>query len=195
MHTFPSHPIPSHPPPSRPPCTCARSDVFTAAMKTVDVTFQNLDSSEISLTDVSHYFDSDPTKLGEPRWAAGGSAAGCQHSEAGGRHSAAVRRAAARWLALLWRCWGTPPPSAVHRLPCSMAGQQSPGVPSDLPCLLPTRPTPSSCSGWPARRRQDAFRLHRRHHHRQCAGGQLHSLQALHTLPLLPDLSRCTPVA
>ena len=32
-------------------------------MRTVDVTFQNLDSSEISLTDVSHYFDSDPTKL------------------------------------------------------------------------------------------------------------------------------------
>ena len=41
----------------------ANRDVFTAAMKTVDVTFQNLDSSEISLTDVSHYFDSDPTKL------------------------------------------------------------------------------------------------------------------------------------
>ncbi|KAG2440917.1 hypothetical protein HXX76_003770 [Chlamydomonas incerta] len=38
-------------------------DVFETAMKTVDVTFQNLDSSEISLTDVSHYFDSDPTKL------------------------------------------------------------------------------------------------------------------------------------
>ncbi|GAX72580.1 hypothetical protein CEUSTIGMA_g36.t1 [Chlamydomonas eustigma] len=38
-------------------------DVFESAMKTVDVTFQNLDSSEISLTDVSHYFDSDPTKL------------------------------------------------------------------------------------------------------------------------------------
>ncbi|GIL68377.1 hypothetical protein Vafri_21675 [Volvox africanus] len=38
-------------------------DVFEVAMKTVDVTFQNLDSSEISLTDVSHYFDSDPTKL------------------------------------------------------------------------------------------------------------------------------------
>jgi len=37
--------------------------VFEAAMKTVDATFQNLDSSEISLTDVSHYFDSDPTKL------------------------------------------------------------------------------------------------------------------------------------
>eukprot|EP00955_Chlamydomonas_euryale_P001090 12527-Chlamydomonas_euryale.AAC.4 len=38
-------------------------EVFETAMKTVDVTFQNLDSSEISLTDVSHYFDSDPTKL------------------------------------------------------------------------------------------------------------------------------------
>lgn len=38
-------------------------EVFESAMKTVDATFQNLDSSEISLTDVSHYFDSDPTKL------------------------------------------------------------------------------------------------------------------------------------
>jgi len=38
-------------------------EVFESALKTVDVTFQNLDSSEISLTDVSHYFDSDPTKL------------------------------------------------------------------------------------------------------------------------------------
>jgi magnesium chelatase subunit H len=37
--------------------------VFEAALKTADVTFQNLDSSEISLTDVSHYFDSDPTKV------------------------------------------------------------------------------------------------------------------------------------
>ena len=37
--------------------------MFESAMKTVDMTFQNLDSSEISLTDVSHYFDSDPTKL------------------------------------------------------------------------------------------------------------------------------------
>lgn len=27
------------------------------------MTFQNLDSSEISLTDVSHYFDNDPTKV------------------------------------------------------------------------------------------------------------------------------------
>ncbi|KAG5176932.1 magnesium chelatase subunit H, putative chloroplast precursor [Tribonema minus] len=38
-------------------------DMFQAALKTVDVTFQNLDSSEISLTDVSHYYDSDPTKV------------------------------------------------------------------------------------------------------------------------------------
>ena len=37
--------------------------VFEAALKTAEVTFQNLDSSEISLTDVSHYFDSDPTKV------------------------------------------------------------------------------------------------------------------------------------
>ena len=40
-----------------------KRDVFESVMKTADVTFQNLDSSEISLTDVSHYFDSDPTKL------------------------------------------------------------------------------------------------------------------------------------
>ena len=38
-------------------------EVFESVMKTADVTFQNLDSAEISLTDVSHYFDSDPTKL------------------------------------------------------------------------------------------------------------------------------------
>lgn len=37
--------------------------LFEASLKTADATFQNLDSSEISLTDVSHYFDSDPTKL------------------------------------------------------------------------------------------------------------------------------------
>ncbi|MET0112936.1 MAG: cobaltochelatase subunit CobN, partial [Limnospira maxima] len=36
--------------------------IFEASLKTADATFQNLDSSEISLTDVSHYFDSDPTK-------------------------------------------------------------------------------------------------------------------------------------
>jgi len=40
-----------------------KRDVYESVMKTADVTFQNLDSSEISLTDVSHYFDSDPTKL------------------------------------------------------------------------------------------------------------------------------------
>lgn len=37
--------------------------IFEKALKTADMTFQNLDSSEISLTDVSHYFDSDPTKV------------------------------------------------------------------------------------------------------------------------------------
>jgi magnesium chelatase subunit H len=37
--------------------------LFEAALKTAEATFQNLDSSEISLTDVSHYFDSDPTKV------------------------------------------------------------------------------------------------------------------------------------
>lgn len=37
--------------------------VFESALKTADATFQNLDSSEISLTDVSHYFDSDPTNV------------------------------------------------------------------------------------------------------------------------------------
>lgn len=41
----------------------AQADLFKAALKTVDVTFQNLDSSEISITDVSHYYDSDPTKV------------------------------------------------------------------------------------------------------------------------------------
>ncbi|UIE39311.1 magnesium chelatase subunit H [Leptodesmis sichuanensis] len=38
-------------------------DLFESALKTAEVTFQNLDSSEISLTDVSHYYDSDPTKI------------------------------------------------------------------------------------------------------------------------------------
>lgn len=40
-----------------------QTDLFKRALKTVDVTFQNLDSSEISITDVSHYYDSDPTKV------------------------------------------------------------------------------------------------------------------------------------
>ena len=37
--------------------------IFETSLKTAEVTFQNLDSSEISLTDVSHYYDSDPTKV------------------------------------------------------------------------------------------------------------------------------------
>jgi magnesium chelatase subunit H len=41
----------------------AQGALFKSALKTVDVTFQNLDSSEISITDVSHYYDSDPTKV------------------------------------------------------------------------------------------------------------------------------------
>merc|ERR1719218_557681 len=40
-----------------------QADLFQSSLKRVDVTFQNLDSSEISLSDVSHYFDSDPTKV------------------------------------------------------------------------------------------------------------------------------------
>ena len=40
-----------------------QADLFKSALKNVDVTFQNLDSSEISITDVSHYYDSDPTKV------------------------------------------------------------------------------------------------------------------------------------
>jgi len=40
-----------------------QADLFKSALSTVDVTFQNLDSSEISITDVSHYYDSDPTKV------------------------------------------------------------------------------------------------------------------------------------
>merc|ERR1712127_1112496 len=39
------------------------SSLFKSALSQVDTTFQNLDSSEISLTDVSHYFDNDPTKV------------------------------------------------------------------------------------------------------------------------------------
>merc|ERR1719424_1751125 len=41
------------------------TELFKSSLKMVDVTFQNLDSSEISLTDVSHYFDNDPTKVVE----------------------------------------------------------------------------------------------------------------------------------
>jgi magnesium chelatase subunit H len=46
------------------PGTMAQNrQIFESSLKTADATFQNLDSSEISLTDVSHYFDSDPTKV------------------------------------------------------------------------------------------------------------------------------------
>ncbi|MEN9275622.1 MAG: magnesium chelatase subunit H, partial [Gloeomargarita sp. GMQP_bins_5] len=38
-------------------------ELFQSSLRRVEVTLQNLDSSEISLTDVSHYFDSDPTKV------------------------------------------------------------------------------------------------------------------------------------
>jgi magnesium chelatase subunit H len=41
----------------------SQAALFKSALKKVDVTFQNLDSSEISITDVSHYYDSDPTKV------------------------------------------------------------------------------------------------------------------------------------
>ncbi|MBW4507174.1 MAG: magnesium chelatase subunit H [Scytonematopsis contorta HA4267-MV1] len=37
--------------------------IFESTLKTAEMSFQNLDSSEISLTDVSHYYDSDPTKI------------------------------------------------------------------------------------------------------------------------------------
>merc|ERR1712147_125168 len=40
-----------------------KREIFKSSLSKVDCTFQNLDSSEISLTDVSHYFDSDPTKV------------------------------------------------------------------------------------------------------------------------------------
>ena len=40
-----------------------QQDLFRAALSTVDATFQNLDSSEISISDGSHYYDSDPTKV------------------------------------------------------------------------------------------------------------------------------------
>merc|ERR1711966_576756 len=39
------------------------TDMFKSSLAKVDVTFQNLDSSEISISDVSHYYDSDPTKV------------------------------------------------------------------------------------------------------------------------------------
>merc|ERR1719161_1505811 len=47
----------------RPGVLDLKDDVFKSSLSKVEVTFQNLDSSEISLSDVSHYFDSDPTKV------------------------------------------------------------------------------------------------------------------------------------
>ena len=38
-------------------------ELFEKSLSTAEATFQNLDSSEISLTDVSHYYDSDPTNV------------------------------------------------------------------------------------------------------------------------------------
>ena len=49
---------------------CFNFQVFKSSLSKVEVTFQNLDSSEISLSDVSHYFDSDPTKVVQPSPAA-----------------------------------------------------------------------------------------------------------------------------
>ena len=49
--------------PDKPGILDDQADLFKSSLKKVDVTFQNLDSSEISLSDVSHYFDSDPTKV------------------------------------------------------------------------------------------------------------------------------------
>jgi hypothetical protein len=34
-----------------------QADLFKSDLKTADVTFQNLDSSNISITDVSHYYN------------------------------------------------------------------------------------------------------------------------------------------
>jgi magnesium chelatase subunit H len=47
----------------RPGMMESATEIFKSSLSKVDCTFQNLDSSEISLTDVSHYFDSDPTKV------------------------------------------------------------------------------------------------------------------------------------
>ena len=39
------------------------AELFKSVLKTVEVIFHNLNSSEISITDVSHYYESDPTKV------------------------------------------------------------------------------------------------------------------------------------
>ena len=42
-----------------------QAELFKSVLKIVDATFQNLISSEISITDVSHNYNSDPTKVVE----------------------------------------------------------------------------------------------------------------------------------
>ena len=43
--------------------TKQQAELYKNVLDTVDATFQNLDSSEISSTDVSHYYELDPTKV------------------------------------------------------------------------------------------------------------------------------------
>jgi cobalamin biosynthesis Mg chelatase CobN len=43
--------------------TCVLWGTDNIKTYTAEVTFQNLDSSEIGLTDVSHYYDSDPPQI------------------------------------------------------------------------------------------------------------------------------------
>ena len=47
----------------RPGMIDQQAELLKSELKTVDVIFHNLDFSEISITDVSHYYDSDPTKV------------------------------------------------------------------------------------------------------------------------------------
>ena len=42
-----------------------QAELFKSVLKIVDATFQNLISSEISITDVSHNYNSDPTQVVE----------------------------------------------------------------------------------------------------------------------------------
>ena len=40
-----------------------QAELFKSVLKIVDATFKNLDSSEISIANVSHNYDLDPTKI------------------------------------------------------------------------------------------------------------------------------------
>jgi magnesium chelatase subunit H len=80
--------------------------IFESALKKAEVTFQNLDSSEISLTDVSHYFDSDPTKV--------------VASPAGGRQSPPPT-------------WPTPPPPMPRCVPCRKPSGWMPAPSCSIP--------------------------------------------------------------